>query len=119
MQKWHAFDGVRIDLRSSAQIAFRWKERGEFFDQEEYLDAPFELVFRLVGYSPGEALQSDNSTLVKFTLGSQGDKTRICLVESGFADLAQPWDGDVTKAAISLQGWRNGLSVLAALALHE
>ena len=36
---------------------------------------------------PGEELREDNSTLVEFTLTPEGDKTRLRVVESGFAVL--------------------------------
>jgi uncharacterized protein YndB with AHSA1/START domain len=47
-----------------------------------------ELAYRWASAFPGEELREDNSTLVEFTLTPEGDKTRLRVVESGFAALA-------------------------------
>lgn len=117
--KWYAFDGAEIALRPGGRIAFRWKEHGEFLGQIERVNAPSELAFRFVGHSPGETPQTGNSTLVEFTLEPIGNKTRVALVESGFLGLDIPNEGDVPKAAISLEGWRGGLAALCSLALRS
>ena len=119
VSKWYAFDGTEIDLRVGGLITFQWKEHGKFFGQVEHLNAPNELAFRFVGHKPNERPQMGNSTLVEITLESNEDKTWLTLVESGFLDLDNPMEGDVSKAEISLEGWRDGLEALCTLALQS
>ncbi|WP_307625959.1 SRPBCC domain-containing protein [Streptomyces turgidiscabies] len=46
------------------------------------------LAYRWAPATPGDELTESNSTLVEFTLSPEGDKTRLTVVESGFAALA-------------------------------
>jgi uncharacterized protein YndB with AHSA1/START domain len=114
--QWYAFGGAEIDLRLGGRLVFRWDEHGEFFGQVERVQPPNQFVFRFAGHDAGEMPRPDNSTLVTFTLEQKGSETRIRVVESGFSELANPGEGDIAKAEISLQGWRNGMSALASMA---
>jgi uncharacterized protein YndB with AHSA1/START domain len=63
-------------------------EYGDFPVRVEKLDPPVCLAYRWASAFPGQELRDDNSTLVEFTLTAEGDKTRLSVVESGFAALA-------------------------------
>jgi uncharacterized protein YndB with AHSA1/START domain len=61
---------------------------GDFPVRVEKVEPPTYLAYRWASAFPGEELREDNSTLVEFTLSPEGDKTRLRVVESGFAALA-------------------------------
>lgn len=63
-------------------------EHGDFPVRVEKVEPPAYLAYRWASAFPGEELREDNSTLVEFTLTAEGDKTRLRVVESGFASLA-------------------------------
>jgi len=63
-------------------------EHGDFPVRVEKVEPPTYLAYRWASAFPGEELREDNSTLVEFTLTPEGDRTRLRVVESGFAALA-------------------------------
>lgn len=63
-------------------------EYGDFPVRVEKVEPPTYVAYRWASAFPGEALREDNSTLVEFTLTREGDKTRLRVVESGFAALS-------------------------------
>ncbi|GAB2504459.1 SRPBCC domain-containing protein [Nocardiopsis aegyptia] len=63
-------------------------EYGDFPVRVEKVDPPAYLAYRWASAFPGEDLREGNSTLVEFTLTTEGDRTRLRVVESGFASLA-------------------------------
>jgi uncharacterized protein YndB with AHSA1/START domain len=63
-------------------------QHGDFPVRVEKVQAPTYVAYRWTSAFPGEELREDNSTLVEFTLTAEGDKTRLRVVESGFAALA-------------------------------
>ncbi|MEV0650789.1 SRPBCC domain-containing protein [Phytomonospora sp. NPDC050363] len=63
-------------------------EYGEFPVRVEKMDPPTYLAYRWASAFPGEELRDDNSTLVEFTLSTEGTGTRLHVVESGFASLS-------------------------------
>lgn len=63
-------------------------EYGDFPVRVEKVEPPTYVAYRWASAFPGEGLREDNSTLVEFTLTAEGDKTRLRVVESGFAALA-------------------------------
>ncbi|TMR88575.1 SRPBCC domain-containing protein [Nonomuraea basaltis] len=63
-------------------------EYGDFPVRVEKVEPPTYVAYRWASAFPGEELREDNSTLVEFTLTQEGDKTRLRVVESGFAALA-------------------------------
>ena len=87
--RWFGDAGAEIDLRPGGAMAISWDRpgpcRGRVVDVEphtrfSYRWAPFK--------DPGgEEPVEGNSTLVEFTLRSEGDGTRLRVVESGFASL--------------------------------
>lgn len=61
---------------------------GDFPVRVEKVEPPTYVAYRWASAYPGEELRDDNSTLVEFTLTPEGEKTRLRVVESGFAALA-------------------------------
>ncbi|MFD6892138.1 SRPBCC domain-containing protein [Streptomyces sp. NPDC059957] len=74
--------------REGESVVARNSEYGEFPVRVEKVDPPTYLAYRWASAFPGQELREDNSTLVEFTLSREGDKTRLRVVESGFAALA-------------------------------
>jgi len=61
--------------------------------------------YRWASAFPGEELRDDNSTLIEFTLTAEGDKTRLRVVESGFAALAAAEDVRSKAMQDNSGGW--------------
>jgi uncharacterized protein YndB with AHSA1/START domain len=77
-------------------------EYGDFPVRVEEMDPPTYVAYRWASAFPGEELREDNSTLVEFTLTVEGDRTRLRVVESGFAAIA--------SAALRRDAMRNNTS---------
>ncbi|GAA4311815.1 SRPBCC domain-containing protein [Actinomadura luteofluorescens] len=80
-------------------------EHGDFPVRVEKVEPPTYVAYRWVSAFPGEELRDDNSTLVEFTLTPEGGKTRLRVVESGFAALAG--SDDLRRKAVedNTGGW--------------
>lgn len=80
-------------------------ECGDFPVRVEKVDPPAYVAYRWASAFPGQELRADNSTLVEFTLTREGDKTRLRVVESGFAAL--PGSEELRRTAIehNRSGW--------------
>ncbi|GAA1184394.1 uncharacterized protein YndB with AHSA1/START domain [Kitasatospora gansuensis] len=63
-------------------------EHGEFPVTVVKVEPTNYVAYRWAPANPGQELTESNSTLVEFTLSAEGDKTRLTVVESGFAALA-------------------------------
>ncbi|GIG58242.1 hypothetical protein Lfu02_26140 [Longispora fulva] len=63
-------------------------DHGEFPVRVVKVEPQSYVAYRWAPASPGQELTEGNSTLVEFTLSPEGDKTRLTVVESGFAALA-------------------------------
>lgn len=74
--------------REGESLVCKNPEHGDFPVRVEKVEPPKYLAYRWASAFPGEELREDNSTLVEFTLTQEGDKTRLRVVESGFAALA-------------------------------
>lgn len=74
--------------REGETMVERNAEYGDFPVRVEKVEPPTYLAYRWASAFPGQELREDNSTLVEFTLSQEGDKTRLRVVESGFAALA-------------------------------
>lgn len=61
---------------------------GDFPVRVEAVRPPTYVAYRWASAFAGQELRDDNTTLVEFTLSPEGDKTRLRVVESGFAALA-------------------------------
>jgi uncharacterized protein YndB with AHSA1/START domain len=87
-------------------------EHGDFPVRVEKVDAPTYLAYRWTSAFPGEELREDNSTLVEFTLTEEGDRTRLRVVESGFAALAGSEELRGQNLKDHTQGWPLELDAL-------
>lgn len=63
---------------------------GDIWVRVEKVEPQTYVAYRWASTFPGEEPRDDNSTLVEFTLSSEGGKTRLRVVESGFAGLGAP-----------------------------
>jgi uncharacterized protein YndB with AHSA1/START domain len=91
-------------------------EHGDFPVRVEKLDPPTYLAYRWASAFPGQDLRDDNSTLVEFTLTAEGDKTRLSVVESGFASLAASEEVRHQATKDNSGGWPLELDALKARA---
>ncbi|WP_144120060.1 SRPBCC domain-containing protein [Catellatospora sichuanensis] len=91
-------------------------EHGDFPVRVEKVDPPTYLAYRWAPAFPGEELRPDNSTLVEFTLTAEGAKTRLRVVESGFATLAGSEELRRNAVRDNSGGWPLELEALKARA---
>ncbi|MGN9843596.1 SRPBCC domain-containing protein [Nonomuraea sp. H19] len=87
-------------------------EYGDFPVRVEKVEPPTYLAYRWASAFPGEELREDNSTLIEFTLIPEGDKTRLRVVESGFAALAGSEDLRSKAVEDNTGGWPQVLDAL-------
>jgi uncharacterized protein YndB with AHSA1/START domain len=87
-------------------------ECGDFPVRVEKVDPPTYLAYRWASAFPGAELREDNSTLVEFTLTPEGDKTRLRVVESGFAALAGSEELRRQAVQDNTGGWPKELDAL-------
>jgi uncharacterized protein YndB with AHSA1/START domain len=71
----------------------------------EVVDAPRTFSFRW-GHADGVEPTAGNSMLVEFTLQSEGDMTRLRVVETGHVVMDWPDDQKATYAADHAHGWK-------------
>jgi uncharacterized protein YndB with AHSA1/START domain len=89
---------------------------GDFPVRVEKVQPPTYLAYRWASAFPGEELRDDNSTLVEFTLIPEGDKTRLRVVESGFAALAGSEELRGQAVKDNTGGWPQELDALKSRA---
>lgn len=87
-------------------------DHGDFPVRVEKVEPPTYLAYRWASAFPGQQLREDNSTLVEFTLTSEGDQTRLRVVESGFAALAGSEDLRSRAVKDNTGGWPQELDAL-------
>ncbi|MDX6205733.1 MAG: hypothetical protein QOE76_194 [Frankiales bacterium] len=85
---WVADESPGTTARVGDSTVVRNAEHGDFPVRVEKVEPPTYVAYRWTSAFPGEELREDNSTLVEFTLTREGDKTRLRVVETGFAALA-------------------------------
>lgn len=91
-------------------------EHGDFPVRVEKVEPPTYVAYRWVSAFPGQELREDNSTLVEFTLTPEGDKTRLRVVESGFAALTTAEENRRNVIKDHAGGWPQCLDALKARA---
>lgn len=89
---------------------------GEVSVRVEKVEPPTYVAYRWASAFPGEELHEDNSTLVEFTLSTEGDKTRLRVVESGFAALSGPEELRDQAIRFNTSGWSQVFDALKARA---
>jgi uncharacterized protein YndB with AHSA1/START domain len=102
--------------REGESMVARNAEYGDFPVRVEKVEPPTYLAYRWASAFPGEELSAGNSTLVEFTLTTEGDKTRLRVVESGFAALAGNEELRERALKDNTGGWPQVLDALRARA---
>jgi uncharacterized protein YndB with AHSA1/START domain len=95
-----------------ASMVVKNSEHGDFPLRVEKVEPPTYLAYRWTSAFPGEELREDNSTLVEFTLTEEGDRTRLRVVESGFAALACSEELRSQNLKDHTDGWPKELDAL-------
>ena len=98
--------------REGESMVAKNAEYGEFPVRVEKVEPPTYLAYRWASAFPGAELREDNSTLVEFTLSPDGDKTRLRVVESGFAALAGSEELRSKAVEDNTGGWPQVLDAL-------
>ncbi|MGN5636103.1 SRPBCC domain-containing protein [Streptomyces sp. AC154] len=98
--------------REGESLVAKNSEYGDFPVRVEKVEPPTYLAYRWASAFPGAEPHEGNSTLVEFTLIPEGERTRLRVVESGFAALAGSEEvrGRVLKD--NTQGWPLELDAL-------
>ncbi|MGW1408487.1 SRPBCC domain-containing protein [Streptomyces sp. NPDC002403] len=98
--------------REGEELLAKNPEYGDFPVRVEKVEPPTYLAYRWASAFPGEELREDNSTLVEFTLTPEDDKTRLRVVESGFATLAGTEELRGQAVRDNSGGWHQELDAL-------
>jgi uncharacterized protein YndB with AHSA1/START domain len=98
--------------REGESMVAKNAEYGEFPVRVEKVEPPTYLAYRWASAFPGAELRENNSTLVEFTLSPAGDKTRLRVVESGFAALAGSEELRSKAVEDNTGGWPQVLDAL-------
>ncbi len=85
---------------------------GEVAVRVERVRPPTYVAYRWASAFPGEELRANNSTLVEFMLSTEDGKTRLRVVESGFASLSAPEELRETTVRFNTGGWAEAFDVL-------
>ena len=104
---WFGDAGADIDLREGGDLELRWKEHGISRGRIERVEEPTAFAFRWAPFkNPGGAEPvNGNSTLVEFTLVTEGDGTRLRVAETGFASLDTSPDQQARNHEGNSRGW--------------
>ncbi|MCA2228747.1 SRPBCC domain-containing protein [Nonomuraea aurantiaca] len=89
---------------------------GEVSVRVEKVQPPTYVAYRWASAFPGEALRADNSTLVEFSLSTEGGKTRLRVVESGFAALSMSEELRDQTVRFNISGWPQVFDAIKARA---
>ncbi|MEW9552503.1 SRPBCC domain-containing protein [Nonomuraea sp. NPDC050783] len=99
-----------------ALLAAKNPHLGEVWVRVEKVEPPTYVAYRWNSVFPGEELSEDNSTLVEFTLSTEGGRTRLRVVESGFATLKAPDEKREQARCDNITGWAHELDAAKARA---
>ena len=103
IQSWFG-DIVEIDLRPGGEASFGWSEYGETAHAVvQEVVPPTRFSYRWVAVNT-DRVNTGPSTLVEFTLSTDGESTVVTVVESGFAAL--PADIAERCLADNTSGWK-------------
>ena len=111
-------DSAEIDLRPGGEATLTWEKYGSVRALVEKVEPPTLFSFRWarpVGAEPGEG----NSTLVEFSLSTEGEGTRLRVVESGFTELEWSEDEKAKYAGENEEGWEHELGELREYASSQ
>ena len=102
--------------REGATLIAKNPHLGEVSVRVEKVEPPTYLAYRWASAFPGEELRQDNSTLVEFMLSTEGGKTRLRVVESGFAALRMSEDRRDQTMRFNCDGWPQVFDVVKSRA---
>lgn len=100
--------------REGDVVVAKHSEYGEFPVRVEKVEPPTYLAYRWASAFSGQVPDTGNSTLVEFTLTAEGDRTRLRVVESGFASLSGPEELRGNAHRDNSGGWVQVLDALKA-----
>jgi uncharacterized protein YndB with AHSA1/START domain len=104
-------DSAEVDLRPGGKMIFTWKEYGDHYARVERVEPPGFFSYRW-GRGAGVEPAEGQSTLVEFTLTPDGSRTRLRVVETGFASLDTSEADKETAIRENIEGWAFELSEL-------
>lgn len=113
---WFGDAGADVDLRPGGAIEIRWNEHAAIKGTVDAVEPTSRVAFRWpqLGTAVGVDLIDGNSTLVEFSLTSEGDGTRVRMVESGFDSLVMSDDDRIGLYNDHSEGWTYELNELKA-----
>ena len=111
--KWFGDIGATIDLRAGGEFQCSWEKHGTVLGIIVKVDPPKFFSYRWAR-PLGATVQPGNSTLVEFSLTSEGKGTRLRVVESGFRDLNLSDEDRAKYAGENHEGWAKELAELAS-----
>ena len=115
---WFGDAGANIDLRPGGALEVRWEDHtltGVVTAVEP--KSRFTFRWRQFDTAIGVELSEGNSTLVEFSLESDGTATRVRVVESGFGSLTISDEEQKALFEAHTQGWSRELDDLAVHAV--
>ena len=108
---------VTIDLRPGGEMTLDHGAHGRYIAVVVEVDPPHRFSYRWAEGYPEVRATEASSTLVEFTLTPLGpDRTRLQVVESGFADLVVPEGREWISYENHLRGWGDVLAKAAGYA---
>lgn len=113
---WVADEGTLTGVvaREGETVVAKHAEYGEFPVRVEKVQPPTYLAYRWASAFSGQVPDGGNSTLVEFTLTAEGDRTRLRVVESGFASLSGSEEMRGNALRDNTGGWPQVLAAFKA-----
>ena len=114
VSRWFG-DSAEADLRPGGALVFTWAESGSHFGVVERFEPPSCFAYRWArptGVEPADG----NATRAEFTLIADGPRTRLRVVETGFASLDQSPAEREQAVRDNIAGWEHELDELRAYA---
>ena len=115
--RWFSDAGAEIDLRPGGDMSMTWEEHGTVHGRVETVEAPHRFAVRWAARMEAPVAEGQ-STLVEFTLASEGEGTRLRVVESGFDALDMSEADRIAKVDGNTEGWEIELGHLRDYAAH-
>lgn len=113
LSNWFGPD-VDLEFKVGGKFNMRWSNGDRTTGQVEAIDAPNKFAYRWYADDTDNSkpMQTDNSTLVTFTLEDNAEGTQLTVVETGFAGLPAKAREKVHKE--NTHGWQVELGELLA-----
>jgi uncharacterized protein YndB with AHSA1/START domain len=116
--RWFGNAGADVDLKPGGAFALHWNDAGSFFGRVEEVEPPHRVAYRwLSKRGSRDEPTPANSTLIEFTLATEGQGTRLAVVESGFDGLEISPDERTALLADHTAGWPRELGELGEYAI--